>query len=263
MKFADFESGPGQAIYTPRSTIAPVLVVMVLIVSGGPAAAKDTLGDFEDEVEKSEGSDSGGDDHGHYDDSDDSDAFFAFLYVIAGSAGATLEHYAERRDGAPSAALLRVEGTYQALNNGDVDGYTVRGELVWAFIGVGGEFIGYQEGSPDQTFDFTTVEGLFRFSPHENFRVTLATGSRRLEGKRKTTVFEGGISVGVYPQDWLGLELDLRLADVGDNVLGDYRIGGLLRLPDFPFMALRGGYRVIQIQGETLHGGEIGVVFTW
>ena len=47
------------------------------------------------------------------------------------------------------------------------------------------------------------------------------------------------------------------------GVLGDYRIGGLLRLPDFPFIALRGGYRVIQIQGETLHGGEIGAVFTW
>ena len=46
-------------------------------------------------------------------------------------------------------------------------------------------------------------------------------------------------------------------------MLGDYRIGGLLRSPDFPFIALRGGYRVIQIQGETLHGGEIGVVFTW
>jgi hypothetical protein len=87
--------------------------------------------------------------------------------------------------------------------------------------------------------------------------------ARRLEGQRDRTDFEGGLSLGAYPIEWFGVEFDLRWADVGNNILGDYRVGGLLRHPDFPFVALRGGYRNIQVQGESLRGGEVGAVITW
>ncbi len=236
------------------------LLALVLVLSPPRiASGKDTLGDFEDAVRDSEGSDSGDDNYGGYDD-DDSDLLDV---VFASMIGQSLKQYGHREAGAPAAALLRLEGSYQRLNSADVDGYTLRGDLVWEFFGIGGEFIRYREDSPSQNFDFTTIEGLFRFVPHEALRLTLAAGSRRLEGKRKTTAFEGGLSFGAYPIDWLGVEIDLRWADLGNATLGDYRIGGLLRHPDFPFIALRGGYRNIQIQGESLHGGEIGAVVTW
>jgi hypothetical protein len=242
-----------------RSRALWSLIAILLLGVGSNAVGKDTLGDFEKAARKS-GGDSGPSTQGN----DGSGlGVLALPYLIFESVGATHDLYSRRSPGTPSTALLRLETTYQPLSNADVHGYTFRSELVWSFVGVGAEFINYRESSPKQTFDFLTLEGLFRFVPNERIRLTLAAGARRLEGKRDTSRPQAGISVGLYPVDWLGVEIDLRWADLGGNTLGDYRIGGLLRFPNFPIIGLRMGYRTIQVGDETLHGGEVGAVFTW
>jgi hypothetical protein len=160
-------------------------------------------------------------------------------------------------------ALARLESTYQRLSSADVDGLTTRAEVIFSYFGVGGEFVGYWEDAPQQDMDFALVEGLIRLVPNEYVRLTLAAGSRHIAGDRSRWAHGGGFSIGLYPQEWLGIEADLRWAKVSDRTSGDYRVGALLRIPRFPYLALRGGYRVIQYQNETLDGPEIGVVATW
>ena len=160
-------------------------------------------------------------------------------------------------------SLARLESTYQRLSSADVDGLTTRAEVVFSYFGVGGEFVRYWEDTPQQEMDFALVEGLIRLVPNEHVRLTLAAGSRHIAGDRSRWAHGGGFSIGLYPLEWLGFEADLRWAKVSDRTSGDYRLGAQLRIPRFPHLALRGGYRVIQYQNETLDGPEVGVVATW
>jgi hypothetical protein len=217
------------------------------------ASAKDTLGDFEDETEAS-GDDS--DDDLHW----GGDWFGVFL---VGGMDATFKHFANRKPGGLSAPLLRLESGYQNLYDADVDGYMIRSEIVWGSFGVGGEFLRYHEDNPKQNFEFGTFETLFRIAPNEYFQFSIANGVRFLEGRNKKSAYQGGVTLGIYPYSWWGLEFDLRLADIGKHGLGDYRVGGLLRIPQFRFVALRFGYRVIEVGDSVLEGGEIGAVVTW
>ncbi len=257
---------------TPRAKLVPLLVLTLVLTHAGLAYAKDTLGDFEDAVkDAAKGGSKGGDygrDHRH--DSDDhyvDDPYHRDRDVEPSDKGgvqsATLRHYTNRSLGAPAAAAIRLESSYQRLNTGDVDGYTLRGEIFYRSLGLGGEFISYREGSPKQKLNFESVEVLFRFTPSKLTRITAAVGTRVIDGRSETPFFEGGISFGLYPIDPFGVEVDLRWAYLDEDVLGDYRIGALLRHPSFPFVALRGGYRLIQVRGDSLHGGEVGVVLTW
>ena len=225
-------------------------------------AGDDTLGDYEGAIERreheedqAEGSGGGGSGSGEA-----IGAAVGSLLLIAEEAAPDED---EHRAGAPSTAVIRVESTYQRFSSADVDGITTRAELVFSYFGVGGEFIRYHEDSPDQDLDFGLVEGLIRIVPHESIRLTLAAGSRRIEGDRSRWAHGGGFSLGFYPLEWVGLEADLRWAEVSDRTSGDYRVGALLRIPRFPYLALRGGYRVIQSQNETLDGPEVGLVATW
>ena len=107
------------------------------------------------------------------------------------------------------------------------------------------------------------AEVVYRFTPNEHLRFSLALGARTIDGKGSRSGVHGGGSLGLYPWRWLGFETDLRWADIADRTLGDYRAGALLRLPGFPYVAVRGGYRGIHYQSEWLHGGEVGLVLTW
>jgi hypothetical protein len=142
-------------------------------------------------------------------------ALFALPQLVFSSALTTYEHDANRKKGEPVVVLVGLESSYQRLDDDDVDGYTLRGELVWAFIGIGAEFIGYRGGTPKQTFDFTTVEGLFRLATNDRIWLQVAAGTRVLEGKREKTAGQARFSFGLYPVKWVGLEADLRWAGVG------------------------------------------------
>ncbi len=229
-------------------------------------AGDDTLGDYEGSIERREQKEdqverSDADADGESGSDEALGAAISSALVLA--AGGSSEAWEDRRAGAPATALVRVESSYQSLSSADVDGLTTRAEVIYSFIGVGGEFIRYWEESPDQDLDFGLVEGLIRIVPSEYVRLTLAAGSRHIAGRRSRWAHGGGFSIGLYPLEWLGIEADLRWAEVSDRTSGDYRIGALLRVPHFPYLALRGGYRVIQYQNETLDGPEVGLVGTW
>jgi hypothetical protein len=267
------------AILSPSSAVArgtsschrrpfsgALLIALFLFGFDSAALGKDTLGDFEKEANKSSGNDS---------DVGRSSTLFGILGAYEDDESddnktdsnidldTTWDHFASRRQGGLSAPLLRLESSYQALNDADVDGYTVRGEVVWGSLGVGGEILRYREGDPHQEFELGTAEFLYRIAPNEHFRFLIASGVRFLEGRKKHAAYQGGVSIGLYPQSWWGLEFDTRYADVGKRGLGDYRLGALLRIPEFRFAALRFGYRAIDVGSEVLHGGEIGAVITF
>jgi hypothetical protein len=257
-------------------SIFDLLILLALLVAVGvvPATADDTLGDFEDGIEKREQKNSKRRNTNNADytvDSDDDDAADEFAGNVLGaifsglflSAGSTAEHFRSTSRGSPASAAVRLEGVYQSLTNTDVDGFTLRGEAVYAFIGVGGEYIRYHEDSPSQTLKFGSAEVLYRIAPSDVFSLTAALGARWVDGRDDRTGFSGGVSTGIYPTEWLGLEADLRWADLSGRTLGDYRAGLLFRVPAFPYVAVRGGYRWIKYQSETLDGAEVGAVLTW
>jgi hypothetical protein len=251
-----------------------ILFALLMTVGVVPATADDTLGDFEGEIEKREQKNSKRQSTSDADYTGDSDedaaegeifgnvlgAIFSGLFL---SAGSTAEHFRSTSRGSPSGAAVRLEGAYQSLTNTDVDGYTIRGEAVYAFIGVGGEYLRYHEDSPNQTLEFGSAEVLYRIAPSDVFSLTGALGARWVDGRGDRSGFSGGVSTGVYPIEWFGLEADFRWADLSGRTLGDYRVGALFRVPAFRYLAVRGGYRWIKYQGETLDGAEAGAVVTW
>lgn len=247
-----------------------VLAPIALCVSAAAGAVDDTLGDFEKEVDERERSESGrgasSNDSSSSAESDEAavnaigSILAAALEVGALSAGSGLE---DRRPGAPTTAFVRFENTYQRFATSDVGGLASRGELMLGFLGVGGEFIRYWEAQPDQSLEIGSIEGLFRLAPNRWLQLTLAGGSRHIAGHQGNWAHGGGFSVGIHPWAWLGVETDLRWSKVGDRTLGDYRGGLLVRVPQFPYLAVRAGYRAIQYQAESLDGPEIGLVGTW
>ncbi|MBK7948816.1 MAG: hypothetical protein IPK00_08755 [Deltaproteobacteria bacterium] len=259
-----------------RIGLALTGLVCTLLAVRPCSADEDTLGDFEDEIERREDEENEDDTEyrGSSSGSSTSEANEAIGTVIGGTIGAVLDGSAERatenlarpdqrRGGEPATAIVRLESSYQRLSHSDVDGLSTRAEILAGPLGVGGEFLRYWEDSPQQHLDFAAIEGLLRFAPNGYFQITLAVGSRHIDGRRSRWAHGGGVGLGFHPQTWLGFEADLRWAKVGDRALGDYRIGALLRVPKFPYLALRGGYRVIQYQNETLDGPELGLVGTW
>jgi hypothetical protein len=269
------------------SLVATVLI-LTLGIGASSANAGDKLGDFEKEIEKNERrkerqdpdkrkthrSDDYVEDPssapypGYPDDraSEDKDeeALGSLLAtILLAHAGPTLEQYQKRRGGRPANSIFRLETGYQKLRDSDVDAVTIRTEMVWAFLGISGEFLRYSEDSPDQELDFGSLEALYRFAPSNKFRLDLAVGTRWIEGEGERSGISGGVSVGYYPTHWLGLEADARWANIADATLEDYRGAVSLRFPQFPYVALRSGYRSISYGSETLDGPEVGAVFTW
>ena len=153
----------------------------------------------------------------------------------------------QRDPGSPVVPYLRVENLYQPLVDADVEGYVVRAEAGWAFLGVAGEFFRYWEDDPNDQLDSWYVEALLRIVPPEAFgrvRLDLALGGRTFERTKKHTGVQGGLSLGMYPLDSLGFEADFRVAEINDLTMEDVRGALLVRAPAFPFLALRGGYQI-------------------
>ncbi len=239
------------------------LVVAIALATTTSAAEEDTLGEFE----KAAGVENSRIGVESPEDEDDEFKLLGGALALPGlalfTASRTNEVFRERRAGEPAPSMLRLEGTYQRLADGDVDAHTTRGQFIWSSLGIGGEFTRYKEGSPKQSLDLTSGELLFRFLPCHRMNLILAIGARKLDGDRDETGLQGGLSFGLHPVEWMGLELDLRWAAIGDGTLEDYRAGALFRHPDFPFVALRGGYRIERIGGSSLDGAEVGVVLTF
>lgn len=249
-------STPSARILRERPVLRRGLAILALLASVLPAlpgrAGEDTLGGFEDEIERRE------DDSGSSSSGGDAVDFGALDSALSSDLSPD-----ERRPGDPATAIVRLESTYQHLAHSDVDGLATRAELVAGFIGIGGEFVRYWEDSPEHHLDFGAIEGLVRFAPKSWFQITFAAGSRHIAGRHSRWAHGGGLGIGLHPQEWLGFEADARWAKVSDRTMGDYRLGVLLRVPKLRYLALRGGYRVIQYQNETLDGPELGLVGTW
>ena len=98
---------------------------------------------------------------------------------------------------------------------------------------------------------------------HQVIRFDVAAGARGFERAFSTKGFQWGVSTGLYPVNYLGLEGDARWAFFDSGQLTDLR--GALRLtyPDFPYASLRAGYRYIGIGDQKLHGPEVGLALTW
>lgn len=253
----------------PRISIRPAAPVracataMLAVLLSPMAAADDTLGDFERSAGEREKGIAVEDQSEPLDEGAGILALAALPIVGWFSIAHTHEVFAKRRAGEPAGAMLRLEPTYQRLRKGDVDAYNLRGEIAFSFLGLAGEFTRYKEGNPVQSLDLQSYELLFRILPSRKIELKIAGGVRRLEGDRDRTAGQGGISLGFYPEPWIGVEVDLRWAKVKKNLLEDYRAGLSLRHPAFPFIGLRGGYRSVALSGERLDGGEVGVVFTF
>jgi len=263
---------------TARLDLGPLLLALFLIAGLAPAPAAgsdedETLGDFEKEIQKEDRSRRPGPDPAERPSDTlerqegEAAAKAAAGWLIADLVGnailSTWEGHDTRETGLPALASLRLENGWQRLADADVDGYEVRADAFYRGFGISAEYLRYWETRPSDQLTAWTLEARVRFVPDEHVRLDLAVGVRGIERESSHTGLHGGASFGLYPSRWLGLEADLRWADVGDRLLGDYRGGLLVRLSGLPHVALRGGYRAIHVGDSTLHGPELGLVLTW
>lgn len=233
-------------------------------------AGEDTLGDYEGEIEKRE-------EQNHHDGGssgcvDDGTGATTCpgggLGALLGGLFQSLEpgegiEGSTRLRGLPASAAFRVESSYQHLARSDVQGLVTRAEAIYHVVGVGGEFVRYWEDSPNQHLDVASMDAVLRLVATKTVRFTLVAGAREIAGRHSHWGAGGGLGLGLYPTDWLGFEADARGYRVSDRRQFDLRIGALFRIPRFPYLAVRGGYRALLYQGESLDGPEIGLVATW
>ncbi|MEW6776763.1 MAG: hypothetical protein AB1405_10745 [Bdellovibrionota bacterium] len=145
------------------------------------------------------------------------------------------------------------------MQDADVHGFGNRTELGWAFLGVGFEYLRYREETPDDELELWAIEGLWRFSMHRTFKLDLAMGGRIFDGNSKYEGMQAGLSVGIYPYPAIGLESDLRWAEIGNNALGDYQVAAVIRYPAFRYVFVRTNYRWLTLGEETIHGPTVGL----
>lgn len=171
----------------------------------------------------------------------------------------THKYFVGRKKGHPTLPYVRLENSYQRLLD-NVDGYALRVEGGWSFIGAGFEFLRYwEEDSPD-TLNSYSMEALYRFAPNKYVRASLGTGYRLFQGDASHGGFQIGPSLGVYPLSFLGVEGDLRWAFISERTVQDYR-GGLTIM--LPYFSARAGYRLIHVGNEDLHGPEFTLSLYW
>ncbi|MEO1934223.1 MAG: hypothetical protein ABGX04_05470, partial [Myxococcales bacterium] len=253
--------------------IATALCLTWMNLSAASLCSAGELDDFEGGLDrKSGGSSEGtarksGSSDTEWSDSDAEGAFFGELlgYLVGYPLAAmihgviqTNKYLEEREPYTPVIPYARLSGHYHPLVESDVQAGEIRAELGIGPIAIAGEFIRYVEDKPKDWLNSWTAEALLRIGPSKGFRFDVALGARGIEGDSSHTGFQAGLSLGFYPREFVGAEMDLRWADIGEQGLSDYRAALLLRHPKLPGVAVRTGYRFVKGGGETLHGPEVG-----
>ncbi len=257
--------------------IATVLCLTWMSLSAASLCSAGELDDFEGGLgRKSGGSSEGTARKSGSSDTDWSDfdagAFYGALVeylflrplgVIIHGVIQTNKYLDKREPYTPVIPYARLSGDYHPLVDSDVQAGEIRAELGIGPIAIAGEFIRYVEDKPKDWLNSWTAEALLRIGPSKGFRFDVALGARGIKGDSSHTGFQAGFSLGFYPIDFVGAEMDLRWADIGESGLSDYRAALLFRHPKLPAVAVRTGYRLVKGGGEALHGPEVGVVLTW
>ena len=174
----------------------------------------------------------------------------------------TMDEYHRRASGDPVLPDLRLDQSYQAVGTA-AQGSSSRVQAGYAILGVDGEYLHYWERNPTASLDYWQAEALLRLSDSPSFRADLAYGYRGEATGPDSMAAQGGISMGAYFDYGIGLETDLRWADLqGTGVFGDGRVRALWRILD-GHLSVFGGYRALRVADGHRDGPEGGLTLTW
>lgn len=184
------------------------------------------------------------------------------IIMLAIEGQPTMDEYQKRASGDPVLPNLRLDSGYHLVGKA-AQGSSSRVQGGYAILGADAEYLRYWERNPTATQEYWQAEGLVRLSESAPFRADLAFGYRGETTGPDSMAAQGGLSLGAYFDYGLGVETDLRWADLaGTGVFSDGRLRGVWRILD-GHLSVFGGYRALRLASGHRDGPEAGLTLTW
>jgi hypothetical protein len=184
---------------------------------------------------------------------------FFLMGLMSGGATSSRELYQQLKDSeSPALPTIKVDLSYQWLTD-NINGAIGRIEAGYLMFGADFEYIRYFEKSaPD--LSFLSGHVLLRTLFARFIGVNLALGVKSIWGARKRTGFEVGFPFYVYFNNYLILDFLPYVAFISNKRVYDMAAGFSFK---YKVVGVRAAYRLINNEGQTLHGPQVGVFIQW
>lgn len=202
-------------------------------------------------------------DHKRDDEFDDDDSFSSCLgsffgVVVEGAA----DGIREAGDGAGPTELpglrhrpvVRFDYSYQSVKS-DIRADDFRLEVGQDQFAVQIRTTHYRESRPKDDLELTEGYFLYRIASR-HLDVDLGIGALNLAGNDSNTGGSLTLPLALHANDYLGVEFRPSWSFIGANTIGDY---DLALACGWKYVALRGGYRWVQVHGASLDGPYLGI----
>jgi len=165
-----------------------------------------------------------------------------------------------RDAGEPLIPFLRLDSHYQWVDT-DIYALDFRAEGGWGPFAVGIRNTRYKENLEDDTkdeLDLLQIEFLYRMSWSKYFEMDIGIGALDVNGEEGNSGTSFSMPVLIYPVKNMGIEFRPTWTDINGNKIRDYDSCLVFRTD---YVSIKGGYRVVKIDEESLSGPYVGISF--
>lgn len=175
--------------------------------------------------------------------------------------GRSLKEYKQelRESGSPAMPTFKLEGNYHYVLD-SIHGYDVTATAGYLIIGVECNLWHLFERAPDDQLKFLSPHLLIRMVPFEVMEIDFALGSKSILGNNTYHGVEAGFPAYFFFGKFITLDLKPYLSYINGHDLWDLSAGISFR---YKFLGIRGGYRLIENDGDYIHGPQVGLSIQW
>jgi len=241
------------------------IVIVALFVN--QAAFAEKLQDFEQDLVKEADKETSPPVYDDEEDEEENDWFWEKLAILSFLAGGiyswervhpdsiTIASVKSRKSGEPLIPFLRLDLNYQNVES-DVEALDSRLEAGYGPFGVQARITHYNEQEPEDELDIQQFHLLYRMSFGNHVEIDLGAGGATVHGENQNIGFSLTTPLLIHPTEHVGLEFRPAWATIRGNPLSDYDVGIVVNVSH---VAVRGGYRWMQSEHESLNGAYVGL----
>lgn len=185
--------------------------------------------------------------------------FYGLFGSFDGATNWSERHASLKKEWYPGLPTVRLEGAYNKLST-DITGYDLN--LTAGYLGFGADcdFVHYFEDTPNEQLKIVSPHALIRGAPFRWMQLDLAMGAKVMRGSRTHSGFEFGLPLYFYLGKHAIIDLKTYVAKVGSSEIVDFSAG---LSGKWKMLGARAAYRVIDVDGESLQGPQVGLFFQW
>lgn len=176
-----------------------------------------------------------------------------------GNAGMSEQHRQLKLMASPVLPTFKLEGSYQYVVN-HVNGYDLTATAGYMMFGADVNLWHLFETNPDNQLKYISPHVLLRFVPFPFLEVDFALGSKIIMGNDTHSGFETGFPAYIFITKNVILDIKSYVSYIENSDLWDISSGLSLKIKYF---GVRAGYRMIELNGDYLHGPQIGIFGQW